>query len=449
VTGPSTKWENIPIHFGRCILPDCGASFAPADADIAHEGNLFCPRHRIGGQQYIMRGWSVATLVHWPKCRWCDATISAARYEQYLEDGFEPGNYVYCDAHAAIEGRDPELIARRGLEEGLALSEISDDRLVRWPLKTLHRMTGPLVPGRVHYVAGFSGGGKTTFLRNCIWQWIQERGLRIRYLPLESSVKEVMAGFAAFRANIDPDEVLSYRLRDRARAGDPEAKVQREELHIAYQVLMRDTEFMQRLRIEPIDTLSPQRFEKAIASTKAMGADLIIVDHVDHTEADADSFAPDIVVSNRIQHLALRAAKDLDIPVLLASQFNSKLAGTDPLARMRPPRADYLWNRGAKEMIAAMIIGLHRVVDPYADGRLLKKVRDGHTPAWKVAIPNIMGVSEVKLRYGRGTNQSTVMLDLIGGRLGDRKQDIFDRIDQAPVPQTAPSRPDSTSWMDN
>lgn len=449
-TGTSTKWEHIPIKYGECLMPGCSTVFTPSANDVEHEGYMFCDAHRIAGQTYIKRGWSVGVLAHWPRCRWCDALLAAKRYEHYLDDGFEPGNYVYCDAHALIEGRDPELVARRGLEEGQALSEIPDERLVRWPFKTLHRLTGPLVPGRVAYVGGYSGGGKTTFMRNVIWRWINQQRLRVRYLPLESSIKEVMVGFACFRCGVDPDEALSFRLRDRANAGDTEAQVQLEELTCAYQALMNDREFLSRLRIEPMDTLSPDRFAAAIASTKAMGADVVVVDHVDHSEADSGDYSPQIQISNRIQMMALRAAKELDIPFVLTSQLNSKLAGPDPLSRLRAPRPEYLWNRGSKEMIGAMIIGLHRVVDPYADAQLIKKVRAGDLEPWRITMANTMAVSEMKLRFGRGTKLPTVLMDLVHGVIGDRRQDIFDRIEEAPERAVTPAqRPSSTDWMDN
>ncbi|GAB1345049.1 hypothetical protein MASR1M101_41760 [Gemmatimonas sp.] len=397
----------------------------------------------------MQRGWSLAFLVHWPSCRWCGVLLPQKRYEHYIEQGFEPGQYVYCDAHQIIEGRDPELVAMRGLEEARELSEIPDERLVRWPLKHLNNLTGPLVPGRVAYVGGYSGGGKTTFMRNIIWRWIMEHGLRVRYLPLESSVKEVMTGFACFKAGVDPDEALSYRLRDRADAGDTRAQVQRDELRCAYELLLRDKYFLERLRIEPMDTLSPKRFADAIQSTKAMGADVVVVDHVDHSEGDAGDYSPQIQVSNRIQMMALSGAKETGIPFVLTSQLNSKLAGPDPLARMRPPRPEYLWNRGSKEMIGAIIIGLHRAIDPYADFSLMKKVSKGEAEPWKVALQNTMAVSEMKLRFGRGTPTSTIYLDLTHGVLTDRSRDVFDRPAPPSAYETRPAeRPSSTDWMD-
>lgn len=438
------------IHHRRCVFPGCSAPFDPPPEPLAHEGHLFCGQHRLGGQAFLQRGWSLELLVHWPSCRWCGVLLPQKRYEKYIDEGFEPGQYVYCEAHAIIEGRDPELVARRGLEEARELSEIPEERLVRWPLRWLNSLTGPLVPGRVAYVAGYSGGGKTTFMRNVIWRWIREQNLRVRYLPLESSIKEVMTGFACFQCGVDPDDALSYRLRDRANLGDVSAQVQRDELRIAYELLLRDEQILRNLRIEPIDTLSPNRFAEAIRSTKAMGADVVVVDHVDHSEADAGDHSPQIQISNRIQMMALSAAKDLGIPFVLTSQLNSKLAGPDPLARFRPPRPEFLWNRGSKEMIGAIIIGLHRVTDPYTDPTLLKKVQKGEAEPWRVAMQNTMAVSEMKLRFGRGTKHPTVLMDLTNGVLSDRRQDTFDPFDRDHAPATRPAeRPSSTDWMDH
>jgi hypothetical protein len=369
------------------------------------------------------------------------------RYEHYIEDGWEPGGYVYCDAHAIIEGRDPDLIALRGLDEAEALAEIPDAKLVRFPQRWLHRLAGPMAPGRVTFCAGFSGGGNTVAVTNWIWHWVKVCGLKVHYLPTEGSIAEVMTRFACFMANADPDEALSFRYRDAEEAGNEEAKAMRTEIKIAMQLLREDREFLSNLRIDPTEELTPKTFATAIEATRIMGSDLLVVDHCDHIESDADDFHPDIVVSNKVQMMALRAAKKLQIPVLLMTQLNSRVAGAthDPTIKLRPPSPDWLYNKGKKEMVGAQIIGLHRVVDPRADSKLLRRARDREVELWRVALPNVMGVSAMKFRFGIGTPRSTVLLDYSGGRLGDMGQDL---LDPAPAPISRDDR-DNPDWMQN
>ena len=438
------------IHHRRCVFPGCSAPFDPPPEPLAHEGHLFCGQHRLGGQAFLQRGWSLELLVHWPSCRWCGVLLPQKRYEHYIDQGFEPGQYVYCEAHAIIEGRDPELVARRGLDDAEALADIDERRLVRFPQRWLHRLAGPLVPGRVTYVGGFSGGGKTVAVTNWIWHWVQEDKLKVHYLPTEGSVAEVMTRFACFKANADPDEALSFRYRDAEAAGNEVARVKREEIKLAMEFLRRDTHFLRHLRIDPTEELTPRSFDAAVEATRTMGSDLLVVDHCDHTEADANDFHPDIVISNQVQMRALRAAKRLGIPVLLMTQLNSRYAGAsqDPTVKLRPPSADWLYNKGKKEMVGAQIIGLHRVMDPQATRDQVRRAKDRDIELWRVAMPNVMGASAMKFRFGIGTARSTVLLDYTHGRLSDMQQDA---LDQPPPPRTMASRDPrgDTDWMQN
>ncbi len=137
----------VPVRHRTCVYPGCAITFDPPPEPLEYEGHLFCGQHRIGGQIFLKRGWALSLLVHWPRCRWCRTVLPQKRYEHYIEDGWEPGDYVYCDAHAVIEGRDPELVALRGLDESHEIDNLPEEKLVRFPQRALHRMAGPMAPG--------------------------------------------------------------------------------------------------------------------------------------------------------------------------------------------------------------------------------------------------------------------------------------------------------------
>lgn len=448
-----------------CAWPDCDIAVEPISlferlsakfgAALGMEASYFCARHRVGAVNLMRstkRDLRATDIYGWPRCQWCGHHVDGEHFRRLHEEGHQAGDAVYCAAHRLVEGRDPRLIARQGLTGGQQLLNIPEERLVRFPQRDLNAMVGPMVPKRVYYVAAFPGGGKTSAVTNWIWHWVRVRKLRVRYLALESSIEETFARFACFMAGVNPDDALSYRLRDAANRGDEDARTKLSELEIAYSLLLRDDEFHRLLQVDPVETLTPREFHTAIEATRALGADILIADHVDHAEADADDFSPDIKVSNHVQHMALRAAKSLGIPILLTTQLNSSRSGNDPVTRLRAPSADWLFNKSKKEMIGAAIIGIHRVVDPKADPKLIKRVRNRDAEPWKVALPHVMGISDMKMRFGRGTTRSTILLDFTHGVISDMPRDPFEAFDQEIARARAPQVPRSRSdvdWMNN
>jgi hypothetical protein len=259
-------------------------------------------------------------------------------------------------------------------------------------------------------------------LTHCLAHWVQ-RGFRVSYLPLESDPGEVYARMACFRLGINADDALSLRLRERAEAGDADAAEQVAGMTALYRSLRTDREWMERFCVEPVDTLSPQSFQRAIRAARALESDIIVVDHVDHVEGEADDYSPEIKLSNQLQTLALKASKDLGIPVVLASQLNSSRTGGDRLAHYRPPMADWMFNKGKKEQVGAQILGLYRPLDPNADEELVRRVRSGSAEPWRIALPHRMGISGMKMRFGGANKERTLHLEYRDGLLSDLPDD--------------------------
>lgn len=344
-------------------------------------------------------------------CRYCTGPVDQ------LQRGWKTGDPMYCTAHHALADRDPLLIGLDALDYATWLNDLPSDDLVRWPWQAVNDLAGPLVPGRLTYVGAFPGGGKTTLLSQCLDFWIRT-GKRVLYMPLEANPGEVYARLACMELRLSADDVLSLRLRIRADAGDPVAQRDVSRLTSAYLAMKGDRKLMEALRIEPVDALNIKTFTKALQVAHAAECDLVVVDHVDHIESD-DGAASGIAVSDQMQTLALRAAKGLEIPIVLATQLNSSRTGGDRLAHYRPPLMDWLYNKGKKEQVAAVVLGLSRVLDPDIDSDALAEVQRGRRDIATVVLPDRMGVTGMKLRYGGALKERTVHLGYRGGLLTD------------------------------
>lgn len=350
-----------------------------------------------------------------PLCHFCRNPVDLP------QRGWEVGRAAYCSAHHLLVGTDPWVIGQEAIDYAEWLHHMPTEQLIRWPWRAVNALAGPLAPGRLTYVAAFPGGGKTSFLTHCLYHWLSE-GYTVTYLPLESDPGEVYTRLACLEVGASADEALSFRLSERKERGEQEAIVLHDELTIAYRLFRDRRVLLDSLRILPLDTLTVKSFTRAVAIAEAMESALILVDHVDHAESDAGERAPEIAVSNALQAEALRAAKRLSIPVVLATQLNSSRAGNDRLAHYRPPVADWLYNKAKKEQMGANILGLSRALKPGIPSDWLSEVRAGTRPISDVILDNRMAVTGMKLRYGGAAKDRTVMLAYERGRLTDVDQ---------------------------
>lgn len=345
-------------------------------------------------------------------CRYCNEPVDR------LQAGYKTGDAMYCSAHHALADRDPLIIGTDALEYAEWLNNLTPDDVIRWPWQAVNNLAGPLVPGRVTYVAAFPGGGKTTFLTQCLASWLGQ-GKRVLYMPLEADPGEVYARLACLRLGLSADDVLSLRLRMWASNGDIVAARQLDSLTAEYHRMRLDADLMRALRIEPVDALNVPAFHKAVSVAKAADCDMVCVDHVDHSEGEEGEMAASIAISDKMQQIALRAAKHLKIPFVLMSQLNTSRTGGDHLAAYRPPVTDWLYNKGKKDQVAAVILGLSRLLDPSVEADALKEVRLGTRDVSTIALSERMGVTGMKLRYGSDLTVRTVQLKYSRGIISD------------------------------
>jgi KaiC/GvpD/RAD55 family RecA-like ATPase len=350
-------------------------------------------------------------------CRFCHNLVDLP------QRGWVDGDPAYCVAHHALADRDPWVIGQGALDYAEWLHDMESSSLIRWPWKAMNDFAGPLVPGRLTYIAAFPGNGKTSFAAHLLQHFLRVQGKKVTYLPLEADPGETFTRLACLDCGISADDALSKRLRDRADAGDATAKAQHEDLSVAYRLMREDRQLLESLRIEPIDALTPKSFARALHVAHLQESDIVIVDHMDHAENDVGESGPEIALSNQMQSMALRAAKAMNIPMILLTQLNSSRTGGDALAHYRRPLVDWLYNKGKKEQMAANIFGLSRVLDPNAASDALQDVRAGRRDVSTIVLPDVMEVSGMKMRYGGASRDKSIKLRYLRGHIMDMADD--------------------------
>lgn len=281
---------------------------------------------------------------------------------------------------------------------------------VRWPFKDLDELTGPLgAGGKIWIAAAFSGSGKTTFVTSVIEQ-LRHEGKRIYAMPLETQGEDFRTYLAALAAGVYPGDVLSGNLhQDR----DATAKFELVEQALATQT---ERPYVDQVMVSDLSAIDLDGLEYGFKEAKAFGADLVIVDHMDHVAGgNGNDRAAD---SQRVCRGALEMVKANGLTVLFTSQLNLDAArGSDRLAKYGPPRVEHLWFPGVKLQIASGIIGLHRRLRGRKAGEseeeyaaLVADARKGKVPPSEVLDHHAMGVNAMKLRdYGSREGQWTYL----------------------------------------
>jgi replicative DNA helicase len=180
-------------------------------------------------------------------------------HEEYLEnvdwDAESQGDQQIADAIAHIH-RDPST-------------------LMHWPFAAVDELTGPMGAGEVWFTAAMSGGGKTTFVVSAVEAW-RAQGKRIYILPLELEPFRFRTYLACMATGIHPGDALSGKLRaDPLRASD----VARLTLAVREQ---KQPEFRKHVRMSEQRAINVRGLEEGLKKAKIFGADVVIVDHIDH-----------------------------------------------------------------------------------------------------------------------------------------------------------------------
>jgi KaiC/GvpD/RAD55 family RecA-like ATPase len=292
------------------------------------------------------------------------------------------------------------------------------DEYLRWPWPALDYMTGGMAKGDVWYVVAFSGNGKTTFLSSAVNRWL-DVGKRVFVLPLETKPKRFRTYLACQRLGIKPGDALSGELRAR---NDPAIPVLEQEL-----MKQAHRPWCDLLRVKGVPEITLPRFQRACEEAADMGADVLIVDHIDHVAAgDGTNLYAE---SMKVNKAALQYAGDYGLTMLLASQLNTEaVKGQDHLAKFAPPREQHVKFGSHKREVATGMIGLFRPIRAPLSGEsgddykaALRQARNGEGEPQKMLMPHTMGVVYMKDR-NYGTDGRKTLLAVQNGRVEDRDE---------------------------
>lgn len=304
---------------------------------------------------------------------------------------------------------DPTVEASNQIIEAVRHLERHPATLMHWPFPALDDLTGPMGEGEVWFTAAFSGGGKTTFVVSCIEAW-RHAGKKVYVMPLELQPSRFRTYLACMETGIHPGDALSGKLRaDPARDGD------RQRLLAAVRSQIQG-DYVNHVRVSEQRAINVRGLEAGLRKAKAFGADIVIVDHIDHIEGGDGSnlYAESVAVNNA----ALRLAQDNGLLLWFTSQLNMEIGkGRDHLAKFGPPMQHHLMFPTAKIKNATGIIGLFRPLRAPNAGETgkeyaaaLKAARAGEVDAPRALEPNVVGVNAVKLRnYGQNEGKKIVL----------------------------------------
>lgn len=330
-------------------------------------------------------------------------------HTEHVGPGLEPLDDLEAGA-SELPTVHPHVTASDQIVDALNMLERRADVFTRWPFPDLDALTGPMAPGDVWFLSAASGGGKTTFVCSAITRW-QQGGKRVYVMPLETKPKAFRTYMACMTAGVHPGDVLSgeyLRYPNAAAVRDMLRQTFHEQLHAPYvdQVMVSDQR-----------AITLQGLEEGLREAKAFGADIVIVDHIDHIEGGdgANTYAE----AKRINDGALRMAQDNGMLLLFTSQLNTSVSKGDYLAKYMPPRRDHVLFGALKENICTGMIGLFRPLRKPKEGESydewLDVVRQARTGLGQVSVadvlePNTMGVVAMKLRnYGAREGQKAYL----------------------------------------
>lgn len=294
--------------------------------------------------------------------------------------------------------------ARAGKDERTALDEqsaqvgdaqrfldLGADAFLRLPWPRLDATLGGTMPGTLSFLAGHPGGGKTSFLLTLMLRLLAS-GKRVYYAGLESRPNILRTQVACRTLGLDHGAVLAGNAQ-----GLPDWPAERQRLLTELE-RQRDLDGpYARLRFAPHAHVDTAAACEIMAEGADFGADLIVVDHIDHVTADGKQGL--YQESRHVVQVFDSLSKQHGLKTLAATQTNWTGRSADPYRNHRPIQEEQLYMGGHKLHVAHWVIGVYR---PLEGGRvpkdLDKMIRGGERPLTDALAKHTVAVNVLKSR---------------------------------------------------
>lgn len=283
--------------------------------------------------------------------------------------------------------------------------DLPADAYVRWPWPSLDAMYGGMGPAQLHYVVGFSGLGKTTFISSALREWVRA-GVMVDVLPLEQKAETFRAYLACQELHIPPGVMLSGDFhRDFHQYGYQSADAMRSAVK-AQMRAMQAGAFGACVRIHPTEHITRDTLADAVSAAWQRGAKVLLVDHIDHLQPERNE--SEWTAAVEVNRAALTLAKAYGMCLVLMSQGNLEMVRRtkDHIAKYQPPTDAAVYMGLEKRKLATGMIGLFRPLrarqateDPKAYLAAIKEARDGMAEPQTVLEPGVSGVLMMKVRH--------------------------------------------------
>lgn len=256
-------------------------------------------------------------------------------------------------------------------------------------LKAMQDLGGALMPGRVYFVAGAPGSGKSALAQQIA-----------TYVAKTEAVLVIEAEMGA-------DELVERHLASETGiAGDA---IERAVLRLAdYEPLHDANERARKLKLYVDAAASPTVSAirgKALRMKRTVGLGLIVIDHLLYLRKPEFRMNENEAIRANLQALK-QMAKDLDLPVMVLAPLKAEYAKAPEVRR---PELGDIYNNGAVEQEADVIIFVHN-----EESQLSKREPPENDPRraeWLDRINRARGKAElilVKRRGGKGTGVRTL-----------------------------------------
>jgi len=333
-----------------------------------------------------------------------------------------------CESHVqdcawnGVHPRSAAAVAADQIVESVLEIDRHADTYVRWPWPALDALYGGMAPGQLHYVVGFSGIGKSTFIASAIRRWAQH-GRKVVVLPLEVKPHVFRTYLACQDLGIDPGLMLSGDFWN-----EPNAHELRDRVKAQVQSQIKEP-FLSRITVHPATDVQVSTLEQAVRIASEREAHVLVIDHVDHLEVDQAQRSSAYQTSRDVNTAALRLAQDANLLIIAMSQANQEaLRGSqDRLAKYEPLRDNHVLMGGHKRQLASGMLGLFRpLIAPPEGGntndydawtQLIAKARKGDAEPQTALERATMGVNLMKSRSYGGREGQRIKLAWESGRI--------------------------------